>query len=759
MCCVWLEPPPCSRPLTSDDQPPLPLHGGGMDDDDDDYGSDEFDSLPAGTLYELEQNAFQATQASARPVNPVLPTQPDRPSFNGALKPPRLHTGLTNDYNTLEVGELEAEVYDNVEGQHMVSHAHGLEPDQTWAAPDQPGDAMEVDEYSGLANAADINARLAQMEQEREQMIRELAEARMQVETKTGEISIIRRKQATMTQDYDRQLATLRKSMADEMAKHKQDVEAAMSEGKVLATENVFLQHELADEAYQHRSYKSKQRAERPAPETPRKSRVLPFRDGFDDDEIAMVSPSKSAARSKRATPTVPGKRKRQLSQDGAVPLQLSPAGGELVMTDAPADVSEVEVAEVKRKAAEASRHQRFMMQLLSHRAIVGEETDFEAMVKLAFPSEPQIPMSSIIMDAMTHVDPSSYILEYTLTIASMWQRAINEKFYEPIPRFEAIIRYSLMSDDTPLPELITPLVGVLQDAVEINAVPRFKYAPASRDKRVSRQTPQSDLQPLVNSTAAMRLLYQIACGVLHVRSAMETYWQNIRISFILVMLHPSHPLSDIVLLMNLLSTSIRSNSFGPIRSSDQDQLDVQKWIVDRLTHMLSEPAIPDEGVDPYTPYDICAMRLEVLLLLESLAFNPMAPSQGQGHASTILALHPNALARLFRSLHDELDALYSSPPEADLRVALVNGLMRLIFGVMRQHGSSINMQEKLACVPGSKQKHLVVLTRLAFCDGTVLEAGIDDDTVDMAHELLEEWTNPQEADSLAEVFSSSRRE
>ena len=172
---------------------------------------------------------------------------------------------------------------------------------------------------------------------------------------------------------------------------------------------------------------------------------------------------------------------------------------------------------------------------------------------------------------------------------------------------------------------------------------------------------------------------------------------------------------------------------------------------------MLSEPAIPDEGVEPYTAHDICAMRLEVLLLLESLAFNPMASSQK--HASTILALHPNALARLFRSMHDELDALYSSPPESDLRVALVNGLMRLVFGVTRQHGPLINMQEKLACVSGSKQKHLVVLTRLAFCDGTVLEAGIDDETVDMAHELLEEWTNPQEAESLAEAFPSSRRE
>jgi hypothetical protein len=576
------------------------------------------------------------------------------------------------------------------------------------------------------------------------------------VETKTGEISIIRRKQAAMTQSYDQQLAVLRQSMAEEMAKHKREVEAAMSEGKVLATENVFLQQELADEAYQHRTYKSKRRAEKAAPETPRKSRVLPFRDGFEDDEIAMISPSKSAARSKRGTPTVPGKRKRQSSPDDPVPLQLSPVAGELNMPDAP-DMAEV--AEVKRKAAQSGRHQRFMMRLLSHRTSVGEDTDFEAMVKLTFPSEPHRPMSSIIMEGMAHVEPNNYILKYTQTIASLWQRAISEKFYEPIPRFEAIMRYSFMSDDTPLSELITPLVGILQDSVEINAVPRFKYAPASRDKRVTRRTPQADLQPLVDSTGAMRLLYQIACGVLHVRSSIEEFWQNIRISFILVMLHPSHPLGDIVLLMNLLSTSIRPNSFGPIRSSDQDQLDVQKWIVDRLTHMLSEPAIPDEGLDPYTPHDICAMRLEVLLLLESLAFNPMAPSQGQGHASTILALHPNALARLFRSLHDELDALYSSPPESDLRVALINGLMRLIFGVMRQHASSINMQEKLACVPGSKQKHLVVLTRLAFCDGTVLEAGIDDETVDMAHELLEEWTNPQEADSLAEVFSTSRKE
>jgi hypothetical protein len=131
-------------------------------DDDDDYGSDEFDSLPAGTLYELEQNAFQATQASqAQPVN-LLRTQP----FNnaGALRPPpRLHTGLTNDYNTLEVGELEAEVYENVEGQHVIPHGHVLDTDQRWAVHGQSVDAMEVDENFGQGNTANINTRLIQV--------------------------------------------------------------------------------------------------------------------------------------------------------------------------------------------------------------------------------------------------------------------------------------------------------------------------------------------------------------------------------------------------------------------------------------------------------------------------------------------------------------------------------------------------------------------------------------------------------------------
>lgn len=146
-----------------------------MEEDDDDYGSDEFDSLPPGTLNALEQNAFQATQASAsqyhhsNPINtnPILHAQAVQLNDNaGSLRPPpRLHTGLTNDYNILEVGELEAEVYDNVDRPHVISHGqHVLAQDPSFAVNGQLGDAMDVDEYYGHGNAAaEINARLVQV--------------------------------------------------------------------------------------------------------------------------------------------------------------------------------------------------------------------------------------------------------------------------------------------------------------------------------------------------------------------------------------------------------------------------------------------------------------------------------------------------------------------------------------------------------------------------------------------------------------------
>lgn len=150
------------------------IHGGGMEDNDDDYFSDDFDSLPPGTLHELEQNAFQATQAPASQAHAHAHGQPvlnDRARPGPLVRnpatlkpPPRLHTGLTNDYDTLEVGELEAEVHDNVEGPSALPRDHhALVAESGWPVNGGMGDVMELDEDYGRANAHEINARLEQV--------------------------------------------------------------------------------------------------------------------------------------------------------------------------------------------------------------------------------------------------------------------------------------------------------------------------------------------------------------------------------------------------------------------------------------------------------------------------------------------------------------------------------------------------------------------------------------------------------------------
>lgn len=147
--------------------------------DDDDYFSDDFDSLPPGTLYELEQNAYQATQAPATQapatqhhVQPVEHAHlnarvvtPARQSMT--LKPPpRLHTGLTNDYHTLEVGELGAEVHNDFEDQPALHQdSHVLVAQNEWPGPTNGtmgDDAMELDDY-GQTNVYPANAYLEQV--------------------------------------------------------------------------------------------------------------------------------------------------------------------------------------------------------------------------------------------------------------------------------------------------------------------------------------------------------------------------------------------------------------------------------------------------------------------------------------------------------------------------------------------------------------------------------------------------------------------
>ena len=638
--------------------------------------------------------------------------------------------------------------------------------------------------------------------------------------------------------------------MAEQVRKHSAEVQATEMESKRLTTEVAFLRQDLREETFraQQQALRKKDgRGEDGAhPVTPSKSRSLPFRDGFDDDEI-MASPSRSTGRkSNRGTPSGgPGKRKRKAVDDsprGAV-LQLSQSFGDntddsgvLPLGDAGAKPEPIAVEETRLKPYREDRNVRFMRTILNHKTYPHKQPDLEVFASLFFPSQQDRSFSSFILEATatapspgTAISPDfpTYAITYAKAIISLWSRSLDEKFHKPISMFMSIMKF-ILSLDSPLltPHLIPDLVPVLRESAYVNGFRRFRHSPNWHKNRGQvRQTPARELSADVNGTEALEMLYTIASNGSLEDESFVTFWTAIRYDFILMMLNAYQPVQDIILTLNLLSCSIATTTttdhhtipglnkrytFGPIRGSEADQVANENYILERAANLLSETPSVDEGLPPCGIREITSLRLEVMYFLTEVAFSsPLQKEKekekekdggtgtGTGTRTTgaqLLLSNQSALARIFRSMHDELDAVYAARAEDErgMHAELVNGLTRLAYGVL--HSSTVNVgldggggggevaKLNLHAVPGAVQKHLVVLTRLAFSErgvvpehskgsgsrddgvdeddggdragsNVLLEAGIDLETVEMAHEMLEEAVNPQEAEALVEAF------
>ncbi|KAK2755762.1 hypothetical protein FQN54_005912 [Arachnomyces sp. PD_36] len=770
---------------------------------DDDYFSDDgFDTLPPSTLLQLEQNAFQATQRQQELANPNRRQAP-KPQLNQqtglqqrnndvvsggpVLQQPAVINLASSDYGDLDVGVLDAGVLDNgedptpFEETKRIGHANSnparpRPPERNGYAIGGHGrraTGMVMDTDSGVMPGGDgsatdfegLKAQLERLTRDNKRMLQELEDAKSNAESRAGEIAIIRANQAKLTKNHDSQIAALRKAMEEEVRKHRAEFEASREESKRAQTENAFLKQDLVEETNRLHGMRLKAKnklEDKSAPTTPKKSKALPLRDGFDDDEVAMLSPSKSSGgRAKRGTPHGPGKRKRRTTQDSPIPvpaLQLSESH-EVNADDAPLNQGPPDAKKAPSRGRGGDENLQFMKRILNHRTYPNEERDLEIFTKFSFPSEPNRMFSSIVLEAASSLKSENYPLEFARVIISLWSRSLEEKFYKPIYLFMAIIKSILLLQSQYIAaDIIADLVPVLQDSACVNGVPRFKHSPMSHlSLGQFKQTPRKELHYEVSATECLNLLYLTATGCLRRDDALRHFWRTIRYDFTLMMLNPFQPISDIIINLHLLSTSILQTTFGPILNTEHEQSLNESYIIDRVANLLSETPRVDEGMEPCTTLQICKLRLEALSFLRQVAFSATDPANDRGGMA--IASHPSALARLIRSMHDELDSLYSHTPEHELHATLVNGLTNLVYGLLRNHGDHIDLRSKLLTVAGGTQKYLVVLTRLAFSDGPLLEAGIEDDTVEMAHEMLEEAVNPQEAEALLEIFPSARRD
>jgi hypothetical protein len=567
--------------------------------------------------------------------------------------------------------------------------------------------------------------------------------------------------------------------MAEEAAKQKSKLDRLLLETKRVETENQFLKQDLTEEGAKvkdlQRNLKGKEKASKKGvATTPKNAASLPFRDvgdAFDEEEIAVPSPSKSGRRSKRGTPSAGAKRKRRVTHDSPIPaLELTQPRQDPEPFDEPAVIlvdEPIRIEELPPIPRSNNQNFHFMQRMLNHRTTRGQERILEAFTNYTFPSEPDKTLLSLLIERTAALSPDNYPASFTRVVIGLWKQCLEEKYHGPIPLLVNVVNFVLALDSPSIaPHIIDILIPVVHESSNINGVPRFKNFASSQlsPGRFFKPTPKKQLDPLVNATEAMKSLYAAATGCLHEEISLRLFWQVVQFDFILMMLNSSQPIEDITINLNLLATSIFPSTFGPILATAQDQVDNENYIIERIACLLMEKPVPDEGVPFPSMTEICELRIEALSLLSELALGSAHPhhstdaSREPHHGSLLLARHTTCLARLFRSMYDELEILYTDPPTANLHCILINNITRLVYRIFKLHPDQIDMKPKWGAVPGGVQKQLIVLSRLAFSEGPWLERGIDEEVTEMAHELLEEVVNLEEASMIVQAFPHMTR-
>ncbi|KAL9114461.1 MAG: hypothetical protein Q9227_001542 [Pyrenula ochraceoflavens] len=618
-------------------------------------------------------------------------------------------------------------------------------------------------------NEEALRAQLEELLEDRDRKAKELENATTTILAQKGEIAIVRANQDDASKTFDRRFAALKKSIEEDATKHRAELEAVNLESKRVFSENQFLRHNLSEEVDRvkslRRNLKEKSKDGHSPVSTPKKSRTLPLRDGFNDAEIFMRSPVKSGRRSGPTTPSAGNKRKRKPTVTSPTPaLDISQ---DIVEVPKKTEVSHRAPSELPSKpqvvVLQDSEGLDFMQKLLNHHISFCGKRLLEVFTELALPSNKKQSFSSIYLGQTTCLTGKGLPAGLTKVILSLWSRSLNEKYFEPLPIFTDVMGFILSLHSTLIaPFVIEDLLKVLQHTIELNGIPRFNHSPVSHHASgKSKHTPKSELVA-VDETACLEMLYTAACACVHTEKHIKYFWQTVNPDLVLMMLNSSQLIPNIVFMLDILSTSILGTTFGTIVASETDQAAIEKHIVNRITWLLWETPRVDEGDEPYTKAEICDFRLEVMSLLSLLAFGSPHPhnddpNEHYHHSSALLARHPTALARIFRCMYDSLDFLYTHPPEHDLFATLVNEGTRIVHHLLQVYGNEIDLSQKLNTINGGVQKHRVVLTRLAFSEGLLLEEGITDETVVMAHDMLEQAVTPEEAEALMDVFHSSK--
>ena len=595
---------------------------------------------------------------------------------------------------------------------------------------------------------------LLKLLRERDNLQQAIQTANNNAFAKAGEIAIVRANASKIENEYQSRIRALQSLHTDEAAKQKIEIEKAKADLQKISTERDFLENDLAEGTKQIRHLqKAAKKEDRPsvsreggrenAAGTPKRQKAG-LGDGFDEDEIQPLSPSKLVLRSKTGTPKAGSKRKRKGGEESPSKQSLEfdrPIQAE--SSEQPNLLPEKLTTEhAPQPKIPQTQNFPFIQRFLSRRISHEKERTIEALAKFKLPSQPEKALSTILLDKLSprSIQPNTENLPsaVALEVISIWSQCIQEQHHDPIHLLLDQVKYILMTYPVKTaPDLTNDLMSLLQETADIIIIPRCQKKPPRPD------------QALIASTECLEVICLMAIQLSMSQDEATRFWRTMRFDFIMMLLSFIHPINEIHLTIRILHTSILGSSFAMIiPPGDGKQDATEAKVIDNLSRLLVESPRTLQGEPLLSGVELAELRLSILGLIEEMSTND--------YAALAICRHRLLLGRLVRLMNDSLANAYDYTTARSYLIGLVNTATRLLYYFMDNFPEEINMQQKLSVIPGGEKKFLIVLTRLAFSEGVFLEEGIEDDVVELAHRMLEERVSPEEEEGLVGVMSSA---
>ncbi|OTB03873.1 hypothetical protein M426DRAFT_321357 [Hypoxylon sp. CI-4A] len=756
----------------------------------DDFSDDDFDTLNANVLQELENNAIQSTQVQKKydqsQTQPLLIDDFEDDDLDDAVVEDELHgNSLLPPEKTNQLPTRVAPQQQQQWGGPVPVPASRFHP-QPIAAPSkqntqipmmtrpsqQPISRPQAPTYSQFRpppplprptptippryQASQAPRQNAPSNHELAALQAQILDLKTRLTTKDGEIGIVRKRLEKTREEHDRELQALKKQAAEQVAKHERALESAKAAQQAATTELQFTRRDLKDEL---------DRAKRKdGPATPRKNaaaKSFGVSDGFEDVEIA-ISPSKGQrGRSaggvanavieppvRQARTPTKGKRKRQAVDSPVTALETH--SEDVVMLDDIDTNGNKSIQPVDRPPKAASFD--YMRVILNHSSAHGRPLVFEYLAKFTLPSRPTESLASTLLQKLAVLgdpqDPIRLPIEFCEQVIELWRLCYKESCLEPIMDLVSLVSLTVQLYTVAVSPYIAPsLLSIAMETCFEVAIPRFYHEGPGEPPEESWKKYNAH----ISTTEILSLLYLTGLGcaasppVGGVMDPAIDFWSQVQVEFVLLNLSQKHPVEDYLIMLRWLCTSAFPDSIGPI-SPDRTAEVVAGALIDRLSHQLVEK--PRWNIDRYKLRSVQNMVLRTLAAFARSSF---------GLAQ--LAINNSAIPRLvtlLASCIDELydgNILYQTPGSDDSQSELqtvVSRTVLLLHTIITNPLTAdlVNVSAKLTKPTGASQKYLLSLGRLNFSEDLVSE-----ETAELAHELLELAVTPEEGEELGRFF------